>query len=70
MKNIRKCQKKQPWQLPWVQGEVFNCLVLSNQQSKSQKYWVYYDLNQRKAANSYIGEASSGEILVFVFLKT
>ena len=39
---------------PRAQGEVFKCLVLFDQQSKTQIYSVYDDIKQIKAANPHI----------------
>lgn len=47
---------------------LWKCLVLSDRQSKSQRYSVYDDIKQREAANMFIGEAETSECLT-IFLE-
>ncbi len=38
------------------QCDIFRCLLLSGQQSKTESYLIYNDIKQRKAAIPYISE--------------
>ncbi len=53
--NSEKCQS----QIPRVQDGTFKCVVLSDQESETQKYSVHSA--ERKAANDCVREAESTE---------
>lgn len=38
--------KKYPSQFPRAQGDVIKCLILLDQQTKTQRYSVYYNISQ------------------------
>lgn len=57
-------KSKSSWTEPW--RGIFNQFVLSEQQSKPWRYFIYTDVKQRKAGNPHIGEA----LFFFLCLKT
>lgn len=53
--------KRMSEKVPSVQDVVYRCLDFYNQQSKTQRYSVYDDIKQRKAAKPHTGEAEARE---------
>lgn len=47
----------------------FKCLVLCNQQSKIQKYSIYFQIWKNKASNPHSGEVGSTDCLTFILKK-
>lgn len=44
------------------QGEVFTLIVVSDQQPKTLRNSIYYDMEQRKAENTHISVAISSKL--------
>lgn len=49
------------WHLHTAPEDVFKCLVLWDQQNKTQTYLIYCDIQERKAANAPTGEVGAHE---------
>lgn len=52
-----------------AQSNVFRLLALSDQQSKTPKYFIYNDMKQRKAGNIHICEAGNSNLLPLLLVK-
>lgn len=60
-------EKSENTQVRRAQDDIFRVLVLSEQQSKAQRYFIYYDIKKRKAAaNTHICEAAARRCLAFL----
>lgn len=57
IKNTENC----PSQFFRAQGHIFKLLVVSNQQSKPQIYFIYDDMKQRHAANPHSFEGGTSK---------
>lgn len=58
--------EKCPSQFPGVEANVLKCLVLSDQQHKTQKYCVYN--LRRQSANSTHWRSWNQRIMAFIYL--
>lgn len=57
-------------QVPRDQGDVFELIILSNKQSKTQRLSIYKDMKQEKAANHHIWEAVTSTFGMFAWQIT
>lgn len=48
------------------QSDTLKSLVLSDKQSKTQRYSMWYHMRKRKAANALIGRAGMRELAIFL----
>lgn len=67
LREMSKNSQNMPSQLHGVQGDVFKCHVLSDQQSKGQRDLVYYYIKQRKTG--HIGEPCTKKYLALLHFE-
>lgn len=65
LKNCEKCLS----QFSRTRSDIFSLLLLSNQQSKTQRLFIHYHKWQRKEANSHILEAGTMKMFDICALK-
>lgn len=61
--------EKRRSQYPRSKGDIIKCLLLSDQNSKTQKYLINYNVRPRTAANSHTWEPGTIKCVTFLLKK-
>lgn len=67
--NVKREEKKCPFQFLRSHDDVFKCCFWADEQSKTQRQSVYYHVWHKKSLNPHIWEATTSKLIFFTYKK-